>query len=83
MQTDLEQAQAAARAGVTLFTEKLLQSGQPKLYRRLALEIDRAVLSTVLRHVHGNQSLASELLGISRTTFRARLRAAGLSGDNK
>src|ERR1700722_6002920 len=53
----------------------LLAFGSPELYRRVIAEVDRVVLAEVLRHVGGNQVHASELLGISRTTPRAKLAA--------
>ena len=53
----------------------LLAFGSPELYRRIIAEVDRVVLAEVLRHVGGNQVHASELLGISRTTLRAKLAA--------
>jgi two-component system nitrogen regulation response regulator GlnG len=56
-------------------THSLLRAGEPDLYKRICTEVDRVVLEVVLRHVHGNQVQASELLGISRTTLRAKLRA--------
>jgi two-component system nitrogen regulation response regulator GlnG len=60
-------------------TGSLLKSGETDIYRRICNEMDRVVLDMVLRHVKGNQVHASELLGISRTTLRAKLRALGLS----
>ncbi|MEO2092193.1 MAG: sigma-54 dependent transcriptional regulator [Gemmataceae bacterium] len=51
----------------------LVAAGTPELYRRVIHEVDRVVLEEALQHVKGNQVLASELLGISRTTLRAKL----------
>ncbi len=53
----------------------LLAFGSPEVYRRVIAEVDRVVLAEVLRHVANNQVHASELLGISRTTLRAKLAA--------
>jgi two-component system nitrogen regulation response regulator GlnG len=57
----------------------LLRAGEPDLYRKVTLAVDRVVLDVVLRHVKGNQVQASELLGISRNTLRAKLRALDLA----
>ncbi len=51
----------------------LLVAGDADLYRRVIHEVDRAVLEEALGFVGGNQVHASELLGISRTTLRAKL----------
>jgi two-component system nitrogen regulation response regulator GlnG len=66
---------------VAFLTESLLRAGEPDVYRRVCLEMDRVILDTVLRHVQGNQVKASELLGISRTTLRAKLRALGVNSE--
>lgn len=65
------------------FTEMLLAAGTQDLYRVLLGTVDRVALAAVLRHVGGNQVRASEVLGISRTTLRGKLRAAGLSADGR
>jgi two-component system nitrogen regulation response regulator GlnG len=57
----------------------LLRGGEPDIYRRIFQAVDRVVVETVLRHARGNQALASELMGISRTTLRAKLRALGMT----
>jgi two-component system nitrogen regulation response regulator GlnG len=64
-------------------TTSLLRAGETDIYRRVCQEVDRVVLQTVLRHVKGNQVQASELLGISRTTLRAKLRALGAAADRQ
>jgi two-component system nitrogen regulation response regulator GlnG len=70
-------------AGLAEFTEELLRAGEPDIYRRIGQEVDRVVLEAVLRHVNGNQVKASELLGISRTTLRAKLRALRQGGEDR
>jgi len=64
-------------------TEQLLTAGTQDLYREVLATVDRVSLAAVLRHVGGNQVRASEVLGISRTTLRGKLRAAGLSADGR
>ncbi|MBY0526569.1 MAG: sigma-54 dependent transcriptional regulator [Gemmataceae bacterium] len=61
--------------------EALLRAGDPDLYKKVSLAVDRVILETALHHAQGSQVQASELLGISRTTLRARLRALGLIRD--
>jgi two-component system nitrogen regulation response regulator GlnG len=63
--------------------EDLIRSGASDLHRRVSLEVDRILLEAVLRHTRGNQVQASEVLGISRTTLRARLRALGLAVEKQ
>lgn len=43
------------------------------LYRLVIEEVERPLLTTVLEHTRGNQTLAARLLGISRSTLRKRL----------
>jgi nitrogen regulation protein NR(I) len=68
---------------VASFTSGLLRAGETEIYRRVTAEMDRVVLTEVLRHVKGNQVHASELLGISRTTLRAKLRALGMTVEKQ
>ena len=70
---------SSAGPDVTALVEELLRAGETDIYRRVTQAVDRAVLSAVLHHVRGNQVQASELLGISRTTLRAKLQSLGLS----
>ena len=51
----------------------LIRSGSEDVYRLVHAEVDRILLDVVLRHVDGNQVLASQILGMSRTTLRSRL----------
>jgi DNA-binding NtrC family response regulator len=73
----------ACMAGAAEYAKGLLRAGELDIYRRMVLEMDRAVLTALLRHVEGNQVKASELLGISRTTLRAKLRALNMGADKQ
>jgi two-component system nitrogen regulation response regulator GlnG len=64
---------------VAALVTNLLKGGELDIYRKATLAVDRVVLDTVLRHVKGNQLQASELLGISRTTLRSKMRALGMA----
>jgi DNA-binding NtrC family response regulator len=78
--SDSAGASPAARSlEIGAATTRLLHAGEPDIYRRVSTEMDRVLLETVLRHAKGNQVQASELLGISRTTLRAKLRSLGIT----
>jgi two-component system nitrogen regulation response regulator GlnG len=64
---------------VVRLVRQFLEAGEPEIYRQVYASVDRVVLEEVLRHVRGNQLQAAELLGISRTTLRAKLRSLGLA----
>jgi two-component system nitrogen regulation response regulator GlnG len=84
---NLRQETSAARTPVpeggpldlATLVANLLRGGELDIYRKVSLVVDRVVLDAVLRHVKGNQVQASELLGISRTTLRAKLRSLDLA----
>jgi two-component system nitrogen regulation response regulator GlnG len=64
---------------ITQLVGRLLREGEAEIYRKVGLAVDRAVVQAVLRHTKGNQVQASEILGISRTTLRAKLRTLGVA----
>jgi DNA-binding NtrC family response regulator len=59
--------------------ESWFSSGQTDLYRRALEHFDRLILTRAVRQSNGNQTRASEILGVSRFTLRTKLRAANLS----
>jgi len=65
---------------ISRLVQTLLADGADEIYRKVLTAVDRIVLGDVLRHVGRNQVQASELLGISRTTLRAKLQALGEDG---
>lgn len=55
-----------------------LQSGSNNLYEEVIEAVERQLFREVLQHTAGNQSHASQILGISRPTLRAKLAKLGL-----
>ncbi len=54
---------------------------RPELYARALEQMERGLLSCVLRHTGGHQTRAAELLGITRGSLRHKLRALGLEAE--
>jgi len=71
--------EARAMAGLEALAASMLRKGGTDLYDRAIAEFDRVFLLTVLRHVGNHQTRACEMLGISRTTLRQKLRALDLT----
>jgi len=48
------------------------------LYHVVMTEVEPAILDVVMQHAECNQSQAAEMLGISRSTLRKKLKLYGL-----
>jgi len=55
-------------------------NGHPagNLYNMVLAEVEEPLLQAVLKYTNGNQSKASEVLGINRGTLRKKLKTYGL-----
>lgn len=56
-----------------------LAAGSQTLYDDLVAEVDRRIITRVLRHTGGSQSEAARILGMSRTTLRSRIEKLGIT----
>jgi two-component system nitrogen regulation response regulator GlnG len=61
--------------------ESCLQNPDGKVYDKVFAAVERVLFARVLRHTHGHQARASELLGLNRATLRTKLRALGMAVD--
>jgi two-component system nitrogen regulation response regulator GlnG len=57
------------------FVEKAISGNETDVYRRARDQFDRLLIIRAVQHTGGNQNRAAEILGLSRVTLRARLRA--------
>jgi two-component system nitrogen regulation response regulator GlnG len=61
--------------------ESMLRDGGKDVHGRVVALVERELIARALRHTHGHQTQASDLLGINRTTLRAKLRELGIALD--
>lgn len=61
--------------------ESMFRAGESNVRDRVIAIVERELITRALRHTHGHQSQASELLGINRTTLRHKLRELGMTLD--
>jgi two-component system nitrogen regulation response regulator GlnG len=61
--------------------EELLPLAKGRLHEEVIAAAERVLFARVLRHAEGNQTRASEILGLDRATLRSRLRSLGLSAE--
>ncbi len=60
------------------YVQALVAENQTAIYQKIHNAVDRILLPHVLDSVSGNQALASELLGIARSTLRIKIADLGL-----
>jgi two-component system nitrogen regulation response regulator GlnG len=72
---------AVVAESVSALVASLLDIGASDIYRRVVSRVDEIVVARVLAHVDGNLLHASELLGISRNTLKAKMRGQRLTTD--
>lgn len=59
------------------FVERQLQIGSGQLYAEALAQMERYLITRVLKETHGNQSKAAQILGITRGKIRDRIAAFG------
>jgi two-component system nitrogen regulation response regulator GlnG len=60
------------------FVADRLRAGSQGLYAEGLALMERQLLTSVLRHTHGNQLQAAKILGITRGSLRTKIRALGI-----
>jgi len=61
--------------------DSFLMQNEKDVHAKVIETVERVLLPRVLRHTHGHQAQASDLLGLNRTTLRHKLRLLGLAVD--
>jgi two-component system nitrogen regulation response regulator GlnG len=72
---------AAGGLDLVALIEEAIERGGPDVYDQVVRAVERELLTRALRHTHGHQARASQLLGLNRSTLRAKLRELGIALD--
>lgn len=73
--TNLDVLRDATWQNLAEYVERAFQEIPPDLYRRALLQFDSLIVARALKSSEGHQARAAEILGLSRPTLRAKLRA--------
>ena len=65
----------------TQFIQERIEAGAGALYDETIEAVERKLITQVLRYTAGNQGEASQLLGITRTTLRTKIKKLGVVID--
>jgi DNA-binding NtrC family response regulator len=76
-----ETSQFSWAVGFREFIDRLIATRDTALHEKVSEAVERILLPQVLTATHGNQTQASELLGLNRATLRHKLRSLGLIVD--
>jgi len=79
--TQLQDAQTlrdCVEIAMNNYFENLDGQAVSDVYEMVLSEIEPPLLESVLRHVHHNQTKASQVLGLNRGTLRKKMKAYGL-----
>ena len=68
----------ATDADLDTWIKNSLTAGSKTLYDDVIADVDRRVISSVLQHTGGSQSETAKILGMSRTTLRAKIDRLGI-----
>jgi two-component system nitrogen regulation response regulator GlnG len=84
LSAEQEQPIACGRGGtgsdaIDRLVESGLTNNSATMYDDVVGEVERRLINRVLNHTSGNQTEAAKLLGISRTTIRAKMDKLGLA----
>lgn len=62
------------RCVVKQYLDDMGETAPDNLHSLIMKEVERSLIETVLDHADGNQSRSADILGITRTTLRNRLK---------
>lgn len=65
---------STVKTALKLYFRNLNGQNPGSIYQMVIAEVERPMFETVMEYVNGNQSRASQILGISRSTLRKKLK---------
>ncbi len=73
-----EPLSGTVRTALQLYFNNLGGQNPASIYQMVIAEVERPMFETVMQYVNGNQSRAAQVLGISRSTLRKKLKVYDL-----